>query len=211
MKTKLPTSITPALLDLCQQVVGPDHAGPFFVDITPEVGAIPNQCHVIIEQLISQKGGEQVFGWSLWEFYVRDRLAWVEAQFHSLWRSPDGQLVDPTPDEDNELQRLFVCDPNRRFQGHAIPKQYWPQTDNPLILEALVLFRQAEALHVTYKYGDLLSQADAARLLSLRQKASILLMGFPTTTQLPLTDVPSKTDPNWKRNRHKILRKKRGK
>jgi hypothetical protein len=57
------------------------------------------------------RGGSIQFGWVLWEDKQAD---FVEAQFHSVWKNPKGELIDITPRQDNEKRILFITDPNRQ-------------------------------------------------------------------------------------------------
>lgn len=54
-------------------------------------------------------GGEAVYGWCLWLFPG----VWVEAEFHTVWRSSDDELIDVTPKVGGEKAIMFVIDPTR--------------------------------------------------------------------------------------------------
>lgn len=73
----------------------------------------PAECHINI--LIQQKfrRGALVSGWTIWQDFENE---FVEAQFHSVWRDPQGNLRDITPRQDREQKVLFVPDESRHFK-----------------------------------------------------------------------------------------------
>ena len=50
-----------------------------------------------------QHGGEIVFGLLIWE-----AVGAIEGEYHAIWRSPDGWLVDVTKKPDGEKRVLFL-------------------------------------------------------------------------------------------------------
>lgn len=70
----------------------------------------PNDCHLNAWCQMRVAGGAVQHGWIL----AQDKSqAFCEAIFHTVWRSPDGQLVDVTPRADLEKRVLFIPDPQR--------------------------------------------------------------------------------------------------
>lgn len=72
----------------------------------PEV----DQCHFNAWVQCNHSGGEVQPGWIISE---APTVGFIEAQFHTVWRSPQGLLVDVTPRADSEDKVLFVPDMNR--------------------------------------------------------------------------------------------------
>jgi len=68
-------------------------------------------CHINNMVQCKLRGGSIQFGWVLWEDKRTDS---VEAEFHSVWKNPKGELIDITPRQDNEKKILFITDPNRQ-------------------------------------------------------------------------------------------------
>jgi len=52
-----------------------------------------DDCFPIVAEQVAAEGGQQVFGWALWELPG----VFIEAEFHSVWQSPAGELVDIVP------------------------------------------------------------------------------------------------------------------
>jgi len=59
---------------------------------------------------VEEQGGAVQHGWALWEW----PRVMVEAEFHAVWRSPDGSRLDVTPREDSQQRILFVSHAERR-------------------------------------------------------------------------------------------------
>lgn len=70
-------------------------------------GYEPDYCHVSAKHIAQMNGGQRVHGWALWQFSEM-----VLADFHSIWRNPQGQLIDVTPPKWGESRVFFVPDPS---------------------------------------------------------------------------------------------------
>lgn len=81
-----------------------------YMTVQPEAGAIEKECFPNVEAKIARAGGRMLCGWQLWEW----PHVMVEAEFHAVWLSPAGQMVDITPKPGNENTVLFV--PNARLR-----------------------------------------------------------------------------------------------
>lgn len=57
----------------------------------------------------------------------------VEAEFHAVWVSPEGQYVDITPKPHGEATILFVPDARRTYTGVAIDNVRLPLRDDLLV------------------------------------------------------------------------------
>jgi hypothetical protein len=60
-------------------------------------------------------GGERVDGWMIWE-----NLRFAEAEAHSVWRDPNGDLKDITPRVDGDEFILFLPDPSARVTEYFV-------------------------------------------------------------------------------------------
>ena len=69
-------------------------------------------CHLNARCQFRAHGGAVVHGWVL----AQDKVQrFSEAIFHTVWRSPEGKLVDVTPRVDLEKRLMFVPDPQRKI------------------------------------------------------------------------------------------------
>jgi hypothetical protein len=72
----------------------------------------PDECHFNVWLMINNAGGHAQSGWVL----AQDKAQqFSEAIFHSVWRSPQGKLIDITPRKDREKRLLFVPDHKRQI------------------------------------------------------------------------------------------------
>jgi hypothetical protein len=97
------TPLSKTVTDLCEKI-SPGET-PVFLDFSetdPRYAA--SNCHTNVFHLVREHGGERVNGWIIWE----GRFA--EAEFHAVWRSPEGELYDVTPRADGEKTVLFLPD-----------------------------------------------------------------------------------------------------
>lgn len=86
-----PDISAPHVMAFCQEHFPGGRAR--LVPVRPTPGAIPSECFPNVQHHIEKKGGRLVLGWHLWE--IPGLL--LEAEFHGVWESPKGGLVDITP------------------------------------------------------------------------------------------------------------------
>lgn len=88
-------------------------AKPVFVEFEDR-GYEENYCHVSAKHAALTHGGARVHGWAVWQFE-----GMALAEFHSVWRKPDGALVDVTPPKFGASKVLFVEDPTLSIVDHG--------------------------------------------------------------------------------------------
>jgi hypothetical protein len=66
-------------------------------------------CSDGVREKIKHDGGSIVFGWTIWEW----PKVLLTAEFHAVWQSPSGKLLDITPKPQHETSILFVPDYER--------------------------------------------------------------------------------------------------
>ena len=108
---------------------------PFYVPIKPERYAKDNDCFLNVEEKVRRDGGTQVIGWAIW--YWEGVL--IEAEFHSIWKSPEGEYIDITPNEELMISGkvLFLPDPKRNYEGLRVDNVRKLLTDNFLMKAAI--------------------------------------------------------------------------
>ncbi len=94
-------------------------AEPFYVDVAPKAGEPPNECFHVVNRHIQEYGGNAVIGWSIWEL----PSVFVEAEFHAVWRSPQGDHLDISPKNTPTRRILFLPDPSKVYQGSPLDNQ----------------------------------------------------------------------------------------
>jgi hypothetical protein len=68
-------------------------------------------CFENVRDVIANKGGEIVYGWLVWQH----GNLFVEAEHHSVWRKPFGELVCITPQTPPEKAITFIPDPSATY------------------------------------------------------------------------------------------------
>ena len=104
-------------------------ATPIYVDIKPEFDAENGSCFLNVKRKIDKSGGRAVLGWQFCEYPYM-----IEGEFHAVWESPEGSLIDITPGNFEEInQILFVVDRSRNYDGIAIDNVRLNTTMNELV------------------------------------------------------------------------------
>jgi hypothetical protein len=86
---------------------------PLYIDVTPEPYAEVKECFSAVNRKVGKDGGSRQLGWQIWQ--IPDIM--IEAEFHAVWKSPKGKLVDITPKSKPINRILFVPDCNSKYDG----------------------------------------------------------------------------------------------
>lgn len=86
---------------------------PIYLDVTPESYAEINECIPAVNQKIEKDGGSVQLGWQIWQ----TPNIMIEAEFHAVWKSPDGTFKDITPKSENIRRILFIPDSKAKYNG----------------------------------------------------------------------------------------------
>lgn len=109
-----PVEISAAITKLCASLV--PQTPPNFISVEPLAGLPLNECFATVDEKILQSGGTKQHGWMIWEWPG----IMIEAEFHAVWRSPAGELIDVSPKGHGEKRILFLADPKRIYRGMDI-------------------------------------------------------------------------------------------
>ncbi len=112
--TTTPKGVTKYMRALCARLGAT--AEPAFLPVCTRKDSVLGDCFNDVNRQIAEFGGDAVHGWQLWEWPG----ILVEAEFHGVWRSPSGELLDVSLKGEGEEVVLFVPDPCRRFNGSRI-------------------------------------------------------------------------------------------
>jgi|ERR1035441_6354103 hypothetical protein len=124
-----PEVVSPLVLAACRTVVADPE--PVHVPVRLEVYSCPDDCHCNAAEKARRDGGRVRFGWVVWE--VPD---WeIRLEFHSVWQSPQGHLVDVSPPVHGSPVVLFLPDPVRVYEGRNISSVHYPYSDSSLCRE----------------------------------------------------------------------------
>ena len=117
------------LLAFCQQLV--TNISPKYIPNCVAIDSQKGDCFHNVAKYQSQYGGDVQYGWCLWE---TPGLI-LQAEFHAVWRSATGELVDLTPHH-QILEKgiiLFLPDNTRSYEGIRVNNQRIALLDDPVI------------------------------------------------------------------------------
>ena len=100
-----PVEITPAIRAFCDSLGGQPVRD---VKVVDDPNGRYGWCNDGVRLKVAADGGAPVYGWTIWEWPP----GLVTAEFHCVWQSPDGELLDITPKPQRETHILFVPDLN---------------------------------------------------------------------------------------------------
>ena len=106
-----------------------------FLNVQPEADAVVNECFPNVEAKIARVGGQMQCGWQLWEW----PHVLIEAEFHAVWVSKEGSMVEITPKAQGEGRILFVPDQRRRYEGIVVDNLRMPLRDDQLIRDFIMV------------------------------------------------------------------------
>lgn len=122
---------------------------PIYLQAKTESYAKPSFCFPNVHRKIELDGGSIQHGWVIWE-----RLGqFLEAEFHAVWKSPEGELVDITPKIDGETSVVFVAEDSLRWVGLYIPNRLFALTDSSLV-ETLQDLKNIQCQIINSRYRD---------------------------------------------------------
>jgi hypothetical protein len=76
-----------------------------FVPVIPAPGAETGFCQRNVAEHVERHGGRPSFGWALWVNKIC-----LMGEFHAVWVSPTGEMVDVTPAAEGETSIAFAPD-----------------------------------------------------------------------------------------------------
>jgi len=107
---------------------------PVFLPSRPVAGAPLNECFPIVDKKVESAGGKKVLGWQIWKTPLL-----VEAEFHAVWESPEGDLIDITPKSLPLAKILFLQDEAAVYKGKQVNNIRVNTTGNQLVDDFIVV------------------------------------------------------------------------
>jgi hypothetical protein len=138
-----PSRITADIRRLCHRIGGV-HL-PVFVSVKARNDSNLSDCFMDVQKQVDEHGGTVQHGWTIWEWPG----IFAEGEFHAVWRSPEGELIDVSSKGHGETTILFAADPKRIFKERRVPNVRFAISRDPRVKE---LF----GLHD--RYGKLLDE-----------------------------------------------------
>ena len=107
-------SISKAMLKLARQIDATSEA--LLVGVEAGEECLPGRSFQNVAAMVRKLGGSVQHGWRLRE----QSMAYVEGQFHAVWRRLDGALIDVTPRADGLTEIIFLPDSKLVWTGDDI-------------------------------------------------------------------------------------------
>lgn len=89
---------------------------PFYVRCQPNHLGIQSECFSLVDQYALEHGGERINGWSLWE----QPNLYIEAEFHAIWKSPEGDYLDLNYRPHKTENILFSPQPDLLYEEYPL-------------------------------------------------------------------------------------------
>ena len=109
----VPNKDKPHVGEFCREIN--DAAEPVYLDAPAEQHGV-RDCFINVEKRMAESGGSVQYGWRIWEWFN----TMIEGEFHAVWVSPDGTLIDVTPGNGSDQRTLFLPDPTREYEGRQV-------------------------------------------------------------------------------------------
>lgn len=165
-----PNKVTDKIMELCSRIV-PD-AVPEYVPVAAQEWGLPSECFPNVQKMVREHGGQQVNGWAIWQW----ANILVEAEAHSVWRSPEGKFVDITPHDNGEREILFLHDAGMVYSGQSIGNVRLAITGSPLAAELVNLGNKIDSVMCSYAPGTEISLSELrSRLLPLKERREAIV------------------------------------
>jgi hypothetical protein len=119
-----PRQITPVVRAFCAELTGLSDPELHVVPVRPAHTSQSADCFVNVADHVQQAGGRIRYGWLITEI----PRTMLEAAFHAVWQSPDGELMDLTPHQFGASTILFAADPTRTYDGRMVNNVRRPLT-----------------------------------------------------------------------------------
>ena len=173
MNSGVPNKINNVVKDFASSICTGE---PFYIYVQPESFCKNNWCFQNVEEKIRRDGGEAVLGWSI--MWVEHKF--IEAEFHSVWKSPAGSLIDITPLSKliKSDKILFLKDSEKEYEGLRVDVIRKPLCDDPFINDyikiARVLFKIVEKIQEPHETRLYLHDDDAMVYNQIQRLISVI-------------------------------------
>lgn len=138
-----PLRITADIRRLSRRIGGVEE--PVFVPVRSRADSKLDDCFMDVHRQVEQLGGAIQHGWTIWEWPG----IFAEAEFHAVWCSPEGELVDVAAKRHEETTILLTPDPTRVFKERRVPNVRFAISRDPRV-------KQFFELHD--RYGKLMDE-----------------------------------------------------
>lgn len=147
---KLPSGVPgnpalPHVLDFCQHLS--PNATPMYLVPQLEPSDKANECFINVQRRIDRDGGDMVCGYAIWEI----PSVLIEGEFHGVWRTKTGEVIDVSPLATQDPHRTFLPAPDLKWEDHQRDNVRKPLVDDPRVRDYI---KAHEAHYQMLNRGD---------------------------------------------------------
>lgn len=102
------------VLEFCSAVV--PSTTPKCVPCRPLPDKSFDDCFPVVAEQVADRGESLIIGWAIWELPG----VFIEAEFHAVWQSPEGELIDIVPRTRPFTDIAFVPDASRQYENRQV-------------------------------------------------------------------------------------------
>lgn len=160
-----PSGVTDKIMELCGGILA--DAESVYIPVVAQKWSLPSECFPNVECMVREQGGQQVNGRVVWQWMN----IIVEVEIRSVWRSPEGELIDITPRANGEREILFLHDAGMVYSGQSIGNVKLAINGLPLAAELVDFGDRIDAVMCSYKPGTEIPLSELRyRLLPLKER-----------------------------------------
>jgi len=152
----VPSANDKKVLNFCKQI---NNNQPFCVDVHLWEQSQTDDCFNNVNKYIELKGGDIIYGWTVWH-HLRIML---EAEFHSVWKSPKGAYLDITPKSNSFKRIVFLPDYEHKYDfktQEAISNKWYPLTAHSDFDNLVNVMQGSFELMKKYCIGEVSTEKD---------------------------------------------------
>lgn len=159
------------------------HLKAAYIPHTPLNGKPENECIDTVEEYIISNGGALILGWAIWE----EPNVLIEAEFHAIWQSPEGDFFDisPRPSLSNLKRILFLQDTSINYKGKQIDNIREPISKDPRVKKYIQLseeyFLETNKGDLAFKYGEIEASPEILKIKDEMNEIEISILTTPLT------------------------------
>ena len=146
---------------------------PFYINVKPGAGSVPNECFSNVDDYVTQHGGQKVIGWQIWEWPG----IFAEAELHAVWKSAEGEYLDVTPKAESKI--LFLPDPKSSFTGSRVNNVRVALLETEMVSDFIAIGDAKHAIFGSLPNGTALEFWQQGIMKRLDAGTALLMTSFP--------------------------------
>ena len=157
------------------------HLKAGYVSHIPLSGKPENECIDTVKEYIKDNGGTLILGWAIWE----EPNVLIEAEFHAIWMSPEGDFFDISPRSSlgNLKRTLFIQDTSIDYKGKQIDNIRKPISRDPRVKRYIQLseeyFSEINKGDLAFKYGEIKATPEIIKIREEMDEIKISIITSP--------------------------------